>query len=271
MTSIPNRNEIAKEETVEETAPAAPLLRIESVSKSYGAVRAVEDVSLTVERGSMTALVGESGSGKSTLARMVLRLENPDRGRIYFQDRDFTALTGSELRKARRHVQMIFQDPHASLNPRMNVKAILEEPLKAQGVPRAERMQQVRRIMERTRIPAEFLNRYAHELSGGQRQRIGVARALVLEPELVVADEPTAALDVSIQAQILDLLREMQEALDFTLLFISHDLAVVYTLCDRVAVMQKGRLVEQGSRDRIFHQPREAYTRELIRAASTGI
>ncbi|MCC5844842.1 MAG: ABC transporter ATP-binding protein [Verrucomicrobia bacterium] len=243
------------------------LLQLEGVTKFYGAVRAADAVSFSLRRGGMTALVGESGSGKSTLARLILRLEEPDAGRILFEGTDFTALTGSALRGARKDVQMIFQDPHASLNPRMKVKAILEEPLKAQGVARKERMQQVRRIMERTRIPEEFLNRYAHELSGGQRQRIGVARALVLEPKLVIADEPTAALDVSIQAKILDLLREMRRELDFTLLFISHDLAVVYNLCDHVIVMRSGRVVEEGPRDRLFNDPREDYTRELLAAA----
>lgn len=244
-----------------------PLARVENLTKRFGETRAVDGISFQIARGSITALVGESGSGKSTVARLMMRLEEPDAGRVYLDGLDLTSLQGKALREARPRFQMIFQDPHASLNPRMTVRSILEEPLKAQGKPRRTRERDLAEIMERARVPRAFLKRHAHELSGGQRQRVGVARALVTRPRFVIADEPVAALDVSIQAQILDLLREMRRDMDFTLLFISHDLAVVHALCDHVMVMQRGTIVESGARDALFSQPTHPYTRQLLSAA----
>lgn len=243
-----------------------PLLQIEHLTKTYGELRALNNVSLTLSRGSLTGVVGESGSGKSTLARLILRLEDADSGRIAFDGQDLLSLKGKSLRQARKRFQMIFQDPYASLNPRMKIREILAEPMRAHGVPAAKRQERIRELMDRIQLPAEMLDRHAHMLSGGQRQRIGIARALALKPDFIIADEPTAALDVSIQAEILALLKEMQTEYNFTLLFISHDLAVVHSLCEKVIVMRCGQIVESGDRQQIFHAPAHPYTRELLGA-----
>jgi ABC-type glutathione transport system ATPase component len=243
-----------------------PLLQIEHLTKTYGELQAVDDVSFTLQRGSLTGVVGESGSGKSTLARLILRLEDADSGRIAFDGLDLLSLKGNPLRRARKRFQMIFQDPYASLNPRMKIRDILSEPMRAHGVPAVNRQERIRELMERIQLPVEMLDRHAHMLSGGQRQRIGIARALALKPDFIIADEPTAALDVSIQAEILALLKEMQAEYHFTLLFISHDLAVVHSLCEQVLVMRRGQIVESGDRQQIFHAPAHPYTRELLAA-----
>lgn len=244
-----------------------PLLQIEHLTKFYGDLQAVNDVSFTLKRGSLTGVVGESGSGKSTLARLILRLEDADTGRITFDGQDLLRLKGKNLRQARKRFQMIFQDPYASLNPRMKIGDILAEPMRAHGVSAAMRQKRICELMGRIQLPAEMLDRHAHMLSGGQRQRIGIARALALKPDFIIADEPTAALDVSIQAEILALLKEMQTEYNFTLLFISHDLAVVYSLCEQVHVMRRGQIVESGDRHKIFQSPEHPYTRELLIAS----
>jgi peptide/nickel transport system ATP-binding protein len=269
-----------------EAAPGNdPIVTIRNLSKTYPGralgygrtappVRAVSDVALTLERGRTLAVVGESGSGKSTVAKLLLRAEDPDPGaEILFRGRDgreedVSLLTGSALKRFRRRAQMVFQDPFAALSPRMNLRDILTEPLRVHGVGTpAEQRERAASLMERVGLSADHLQRYPHAFSGGQRQRIAIARALALDPELLVCDEPTSALDVSVQAQVLDLLREVQSDLGLSYFFISHDLAVVATLADRVAVMRRGRIVEAGTTARLFADPIHPYTRALLAAS----
>jgi peptide/nickel transport system ATP-binding protein len=228
-------------------------------------LRAVDGVTLDIQRGETLALVGESGCGKTTLGRALLRLYAPSTGSIAYDGRDLATLTRDEQRDFRRRVQMVFQDPFTSLNPRMKVRDILTEPLRANGVggPR-ERDRRAAELLELVGLPASALQRFPHAFSGGQRQRIGIARALALEPELIVADEPVSALDVSIQAQILNLLRDLQSELGLTVLLIAHDLAVVRQVADRVAVMYLGRVVEVAERDALFDRPLHPYTQSLL-------
>ncbi len=211
-------------------------------------------------------IVGESGSGKSTLGRCVVRLERPDSGSLSLSGTDFSALKGDELRRERRRVQMIFQDPYASLNPRHRVGYAIAQGPMANGVPRRQAMQQAEELLELVGLGAVAVDRYPHEFSGGQRQRIGIARALALNPELIVADEAVSALDVSIQAQVLELLEELKQKLSLSLLFITHDLRVAAQICDSIIVMQHGRIVEQGTAQEVFLRPREAYTKQLLDA-----
>ena len=231
-------------------------------------VRAVEDVSLELAPGETLAIVGESGCGKTTLARLLLRLIEPDAGEIRFRGRDLRAARGSELRALRREMQMVFQDPFASLDPRMRVEAIVGEPLEIHEphLGGAARRARVRETLEAVGLGADAMPRYPHEFSGGQRQRIGIARALVLRPRLVVADEPVSALDVSVGAQILELLQELQREFALTYLLISHSLPVVAQLATRVAVMQAGKFVEVGPVEQVLERPAHPYTRTLLAA-----
>ena len=244
-----------------------PLQRGVLFSRRLGEVRAVDGISFALARRETLALVGESGCGKSTTARLVLRLIPPTKGSIRFGGEDITALEGEALRQLRRRMQIIFQDPFASLNPRMTVAEILEEPLRVHGIGgRAERQTRVRELLGLVGLASYHASRYPHEFSGGQRQRIGIARALAPDPELVVCDEPVSALDVSIQAQVVNLLGDLKRELDLSYLFIAHDLAVVKHVADRVAVMYLGRIVEMAGKDEIFAAPRHPYTRTLLAA-----
>jgi oligopeptide transport system ATP-binding protein len=235
--------------------------------KTVGHVKAVDDVSFFVKPGETLGLVGESGCGKSTLGRSVIRLYEPTSGEIKFKGKDFRALKGNDLRKLRKDIQMIFQDPYASLDPRMTVGQILKQPFEIHGLLSAdEREKRVQALLEEVGLKSAHVNRYPHEFSGGQRQRISIARAIALEPELIICDEPVSALDVSIQAQILNLLKDLQKRMNLTLIFISHDLSVIEHVCDRIAVMYLGRIVEEATRDELFQNPQHPYTQALIDA-----
>ncbi|TWB09634.1 peptide/nickel transport system ATP-binding protein [Rhizobium sp. ERR 1071] len=247
------------------------LLSVDRLSTHYpagaGTVRAVDDVSLEILAGETVALVGESGCGKSTLGKSLMRLVDPTSGRIAFKGRDVAAMSGKELRSIRRHIQMIFQDPFASLNPRQTIRSILTAPLAVHGIgDRRGRDAIAAAMVAHVGLPADSLDRYPHEFSGGQRQRIGIARALILQPELVICDEPVSALDLSIQAQILNLLVEMKTELSLSYLFISHDLSVVRYFADRVLVMYLGRIVESAPTARLWSDAKHPYTRALLTA-----
>ena len=236
-------------------------------ARKRGVVRAVDGVSLSVDEGETVGLVGESGCGKSTLARSIVRLVDPTTGSIRFGGRDLATLPHGELRSLRPSIQMVFQDPYASLNPRMTVIDALAEPMIAHGLAaRGDVTARVASLMDRVGLAARWMRKYPHEFSGGQRQRIAIARALALRPKLIVADEPVSALDVSVQAQILNLIAQLCREERLTLLLISHDLSVVKHLSDRIAVMYLGKIVEEGRADDVYHHPRHPYTRALINA-----
>ncbi|MGA9774435.1 MAG: ABC transporter ATP-binding protein [Candidatus Dormiibacterota bacterium] len=231
-------------------------------------VQAVRDVSLEIGEGEILGLVGETGSGKTTVGKCVVRLLTPTAGRITFDGKDITAMPARALRPIRSQIQMVFQDPYSSLDPRMTVAQIVAEPLRAHGHPSREQVGVlVSRTVERVGLSTGVLDRFPHELSGGQRQRVGLARALVLEPRLLIADEPVSALDVSVRAGILNLLADLQRSMGFSCLFITHDLSVAEFLCDRVAVMYLGEIVEVATRDELFDDARHPYTRSLLAAA----
>jgi peptide/nickel transport system ATP-binding protein len=256
----------------------APLVEVSDLQKHFPVgrrglgrprpvVRAVDGVSLQIRAGETLGLVGESGCGKSTLGRLILRLLEPTAGDVRFEGRSLLRLRARELRAMRRAMQIVFQDPYGSLNPRMRVSSIVGEGLVIHRIgTRERRRRRVHELLELVGLPAEAATRYPHEFSGGQRQRIGIARALAVEPRFLVADEAVSALDVSIQAQILNLLHDLKQRLGLTLLFISHDLRVVEHLSDRVAIMYLGRIVEVGSRDEVYGDPRHPYTRALLAA-----
>lgn len=257
---------------------SAPLLEAINLNKSYlqrtGAlgletkrVQALHNVSLQMQAGKTLAIVGESGSGKSTLAKCILKLHSLDSGSVFFNGEDLSEVSASRLRQLRKEMQMVFQDPFASLNPRLRVGAIVEEGLLIHGIgDQSSRRVQTIEMLERVGLSAADAEKYPHQFSGGQRQRIGIARALIMRPKLVICDEPVSALDVSIQAQILLLLKELQQEMQLSYLFITHDLRVVRHIADDVAVMQHGRVVEQGAVDSLYSQPKEVYTQNLLRS-----
>jgi len=255
----------------------APLLQVRNLTKEFTrksgifskatAVRAVDDVTFDIVEGETFGLVGESGSGKTTTGRCILRLIEPTSGEVRFRGEDVLAFSRRRLREARRDMQIVFQDPFSSLNPRMRVQTIVEEPLIIHRVgSKAERIARVRELFELVGLDPSQLSRYPHQFSGGQRQRIGLARALALNPSLVIADEPVSALDVSVQAQVVNLLMDLQDRLKLTYLFIAHDLRLVRHICSRTAVMYLGRIVEMGETEAIFTSPAHPYTRALLSA-----
>jgi oligopeptide transport system ATP-binding protein len=244
-----------------------PVKRGLLIDREVDRVRAVDGVSFSVRSGETLGLVGESGSGKSTLSRAVLQLIEPDSGSVRFEGREIAGLSARRMRPLRREMQMVFQDPYASLNPRKRVGQIVAEPLKLQGIAKGGELRgRVRELLERVGLSPEHYDRFPHEFSGGQRQRIGIARALAPRPKLIVADEPVSALDVSIRAQIVNLLDDLQDELGLTYVFVAHDIGVVRHVADRIAVMHEGKIVEQGGADEICERPKDAYTKELLAA-----
>jgi len=237
------------------------------IERTVDYVKAVDGVSFEIREGETLGLVGESGSGKSTTGYCILQLLKPTSGSIRFLGSELTQLGREELRRMRREMQIVFQDPYASLDPRMTVGGIVSEPLEVHGIgTRRSRRETVRRLLDVVGFNPSYTNRYPHEFSGGQRQRIGIARALALNPKLIVCDEPVSALDVSIQAQILNLLKDLQRDFGLTYLFIAHDLAVVRTMSDRIAVMNRGKLVELGPAEEVYSHPKDPYTKALLTA-----
>ena len=260
---IPNDNLV----TVEELEVHFPIRQGVLIDRHVGDVRAVDGVSFEVRRGETLGLVGESGCGKTTTGRAILRLIEPTGGTVQFDGQDVSALSRTELRHLRRRMQMVFQDPYSSLNPRRNVASIVGEPLRVHGIAEGrEAEQRVRELLDVVGLPPDAENRYPHEFSGGQRQRIGLARSLALNPDLIVADEPVSALDVSIQAQMINLLEELQDTFDLTYLFIAHDLAVVRHISDRIAVMYLGKVMEVAPAADLYERPLHPYTKALLSA-----
>ncbi|MFD1020398.1 ABC transporter ATP-binding protein [Thalassobacillus hwangdonensis] len=232
--------------------------------KQVGAVKAVDGVSFSVKKGETLALVGESGCGKSTTGRTILKLLDPTEGQVFYKGKDITNVKGEELRQLRKEMQLIFQDPYASLNPRKTIEKTVTEPMKIFGIDKEERQKRLDRLMNVVGLDTYHKSRYPHEFSGGQRQRIGIARALALNPELIICDEPVSALDVSIQAQVINLLEDLQKEFDLTYVFIAHDLSVVHHISDRVAVMYLGEIVETGEVEELYNDPKHPYTQALL-------
>jgi oligopeptide transport system ATP-binding protein len=244
-----------------------PIKRGVLIDREVDQVRAVDGVSFAIPRGQTLGLVGESGSGKSTACRAVLQLIAPSSGSVRFEGGEIAGLSRRQMRPLRRQMQMIFQDPYASLNPRKRIGQIVGDPLKRQKVASGKELRKrVQELLERVGLGAEHYDRFPHEFSGGQRQRVGIARAIALKPKLIVADEPVSALDVSIQAQIVNLLDDLQDELGLTYLFVAHDIGVVRHISDRIAVMHDGKIVEQGTADQVCEQPSDDYTKELLAA-----
>lgn len=265
------------------TGAAEPLLRVTGLTKHFpirlgvirqktiGQVRAVDGVDFELRRGETVGLVGESGCGKSTVTKVLLALEKPTAGQVFYEGRDVFAMGSRELRELRRKIQIIFQDPYTSLNPRMTVGDIVGEPweIHPEVLPKGKRLSAVKDLLARVGLNPEFTNRYPHQFSGGQRQRISIARALAPHPAILLADEPVSALDVSVRAQVLNLIDDLVDELELTLVFVSHDLSVVRHLCDRVAVMSAGEIVETGPVEQVWEHPRHPYTQRLLAAVPT--
>jgi oligopeptide transport system ATP-binding protein len=244
-----------------------PIKRGILIDREIGQMKAVDGISFSIPRGQTLGLVGESGSGKSTACRAIMQLIKPTSGSVRFEGREMAGLSRRAMRPLRREMQMIFQDPYASLNPRKRIGQIVGDPLRRQGVASgSELRRRVNELLDRVGLATEHYNRYPHEFSGGQRQRIGIARALALEPKLVIADEPVSALDVSIQAQIINLLDDLQDELGLTYLFVAHDIGVVRHISDRIAVMHDGKIVEEGDADQVCERPSDPYTKQLLSA-----
>jgi len=244
-----------------------PITRGIIIQRQVGAVQAVDGITFDIHRGETLGMVGESGCGKTTAGRTILQLYRPTAGEVIFDGTDLTTLKGESLRRMRRRIQMIFQDPFASLNPRMTISRIIGEPLRAHKLASGkERVKRVQELLHTVRLNPRFINRYPHEFSGGQRQRIGIARALASDPEFIVCDEPISALDVSIQAQVVNLLEDLQDELGLTYLFIAHDLSMVRHICTRVAVMYLGHFVELAAKDELYERPLHPYTTALLSA-----
>jgi oligopeptide transport system ATP-binding protein len=244
-----------------------PIKRGVLIDREVDQVRAVDGISFEIERGETLGLVGESGSGKSTACRAVLQLVKPTSGSIKFEGQEISGLGRRQMRPLRREMQMVFQDPQASLNPRKRIGQIVADPLKRQGVASGSDLRrQVQELLDRVGLSPEHYNRFPHEFSGGQRQRIGIARALALKPKLVICDEPVSALDVSIQAQIVNLLDDLQDEFGLAYLFVAHDIGVVRHISDRIAVMNHGKIVEQGTADQVCESPKDDYTKKLLAA-----
>jgi oligopeptide transport system ATP-binding protein len=260
-------NEKSELVRVERLTKHFPIMRGLVIQRQVAAVQAVDDVTFSIYEGETLGLVGESGSGKTTVGRTLLQLHPATSGKVFYRDKELTAMKGEEMRRARRHLQMVFQDPYASLNPRMTVGNIISEPLEVHGIGNGkERKVRVQELLQLVGLSHYFVNRYPHEFSGGQRQRIGVARALALQPDFLVLDEPISALDVSIQAQVVNLLEELQDEFGLTYLFIAHDLSMVRHICDRTAVMYLGKIVEVASRDEFYGNPLHPYAIALLSA-----